>query len=195
MCAYNSPVEELVTPRLRLRPVQEGDLAFLLDLWNDPLVMRYAGFPQGKGWGEADIKGWFERLEAGQSSQAPEETHWLILLADGTPIGESGGGKLPSGWAAPGYTAPAGRIAGMTDVKLAPAFWGQGYATEALQALLYFYFTATGTEELLVPPHVQNPAALRLYEKCGFVDIGLSPWPGHRLFARTRGHYLAGLPG
>ena len=40
-------------------PVAQKDLRFLLGLWNDPEVMRYAGF--AKNWNYSRIKEWYEK--------------------------------------------------------------------------------------------------------------------------------------
>lgn len=180
---------QLETSRLLLWPVVEADLPFLLELWNDPRVMRYAGFPEGRNWAEHDILKWFTDYQRSLSPDEPEEVHWVVGLHDGERIGESGCGKVPQGFLGEGYAMPKGRVVCMTDVKLTPGFWRSGYATEALQALLAYYFTKTRMNVLLVPPHRENVAALRLYARCGFREVGPSPWPEHALWALTREEY------
>jgi RimJ/RimL family protein N-acetyltransferase len=56
----------------------------------------------------------------------------------------------------------------MTDVKLLKSFWNKGYGTEAMKAIAKFVFTRTKADLFLVPPHIENLPAIRVYEKSGF---------------------------
>ena len=47
-------------------------------------------------------------------------------------------------------------------------YWGQGYATEALHALIDYAFTDLAHEALQAGSRVTNPASRRVLEKCGF---------------------------
>jgi RimJ/RimL family protein N-acetyltransferase len=53
--------------------------------------------------------------------------------------------------------------------------WGQGYATEAVRALIDHAFTDLAHETLQAGTRVSNPASRRVLEKCGF------QWTGVRL--------------
>jgi len=54
-------------------------------------------------------------------------------------------------------------------------FWGRGYATEAVRAVIDYGFGALGYEVLHSGARVSNPASRRVLEKCGF------QWSGVRL--------------
>jgi len=54
-------------------------------------------------------------------------------------------------------------------------YWGQGYATEAVRALIDHAFGELGYEALAAGARVSNPASRRVLEKCGF------QWTGVRL--------------
>jgi len=43
---------------LALTEANEEDIDFLLEMWNDPRMMRYAGYPEGRCWSDADIRRW-----------------------------------------------------------------------------------------------------------------------------------------
>jgi RimJ/RimL family protein N-acetyltransferase len=55
-------------------------------------------------------------------------------------------------------------------------FWGHGYATEAVRAVIDHAFVDLGYEALQAGARVTNPASRRVLEKCGF------QWTGVGLF-------------
>lgn len=172
--------------RLRVRPAERRNLPFLLSLWNDPRVMRYAGAKHGKGWNEQDIENWYQRYLKRAKPGEPEEIQLIVELLDGTPIGESGCGKVRKGWSCKGYAPPAGKLVGMTDVKLLPNYWGKGYGTEAMREVVKYLFTRTLLDIILVPPHKENVAAIRVYEKSGFRKTSGVYWFDHLIMETTR---------
>jgi RimJ/RimL family protein N-acetyltransferase len=52
-------------------------------------------------------------------------------------------------------------------------FWGQGYATEAVRAVIDYAFTELDYEFLNAGARVTNPASRRVLEKCGFQWTGV----------------------
>jgi RimJ/RimL family protein N-acetyltransferase len=56
---------------------------------------------------------------------------------------------------------------------LGAPYWGQGYATEALHALIDYAFTDLGHDALQAGARVTNPASRRVLEKCGFQWTGV----------------------
>ena len=52
-------------------------------------------------------------------------------------------------------------------------FWGKGYATEALHAVIDYAFTDLAHESLQAGARVTNPASRRVLEKCGFQWTGV----------------------
>ena len=52
-------------------------------------------------------------------------------------------------------------------------YWGQGYATEALHAVIDYAFTDLGHAALQAGARVTNPASRRVLEKCGFQWTGV----------------------
>jgi RimJ/RimL family protein N-acetyltransferase len=51
--------------------------------------------------------------------------------------------------------------------------WGNGYATEALHAVIDYAFTDLARESLQAGARVTNPASRRVLEKCGFQWTGV----------------------
>jgi len=177
--------------RVRLRTVEKRDLPFLLTLWNDPRVMRYAGAKHGRRWSEKDIEDWYQRYLKRAKPDQPEEIQLIIELQDGTSIGESGCGIRRKGWSCKGYTPPAGKLVGVTDVKLAPNYWGKGYGTEAMREVVKYLFTKTPLDVILVPPHRENIAAIKVYEKSGFRRTKGIYWFDHFVMETTRQNFLS----
>ena len=56
---------------------------------------------------------------------------------------------------------------------LGAPYWGKGYATEALHAVVDYAFTDLGHEALQAGARVTNPASRRVLEKCGFQWTGV----------------------
>jgi RimJ/RimL family protein N-acetyltransferase len=56
---------------------------------------------------------------------------------------------------------------------LGTPFWGNGYATEAVRAVIDHAFTDLGCEALQAGARVTNPASRRVLEKCGFQWTGV----------------------
>jgi RimJ/RimL family protein N-acetyltransferase len=52
-------------------------------------------------------------------------------------------------------------------------YWGKGYATEALHALIDYAFADLGHAALAAGARVTNPASRRVLEKCGFQWTGV----------------------
>lgn len=50
--------------------------------------------------------------------------------------------------------------------------WGQGYATEAAQALVDAGFSLSNVEKLVATVKPENPASMRVLEHCDFVKTG-----------------------
>ena len=70
----------------------------------------------------------------------------------------------------------------MTDVKLLPRYWGKGYGTESMKIVVNYLFTKTQTDIVLVPPHKDNIAASKVYEKSGFHRTSGVAWHNHLIY-------------
>ena len=60
-----------------------------------------------------------------------------------------------------------------------PDIWSQGLGTRALRALLGHLFAVEGAVVAVIDPRVENPRAVRCYEKAGFRCVKVLP--GHEL--------------
>jgi FMN phosphatase YigB (HAD superfamily)/RimJ/RimL family protein N-acetyltransferase len=149
---HNGPI--ITGPRLRLRPVLPADLPFLEALWNDGRVMHYVGFPDGLGVTPEKMAAWWDGCHRWTA------THLIIETRAGIPIGETG-------W---GFSGDPGLL----ECKLVVEAWGEGYATEALGALIDYVWRRTTVPHVSVTPHRRNEPARRLYRRLGF---GPAPIP------------------
>jgi RimJ/RimL family protein N-acetyltransferase len=64
---------------------------------------------------------------------------------------------------------------------LGAPYWGNGYATEAVRALIDHAFTARGHAGLHSGARVSNPASRRVLEKCGFQWSGVALYRFHAI--------------
>jgi len=93
------------------------------------------------------------------ANKSDGEAVFLVTLRDGTIIGAGG---IMSHENAPelGYW-------------LGVNYWGKGYATEALHAVIDYAFTDLAHEALTAAARVTNPGSRRVLEKCGFQWTGV----------------------
>jgi RimJ/RimL family protein N-acetyltransferase len=145
----------LETKRLKLRAPRRGDVKAVAMLANDRRIAENtARVPHP--YGVDDAKQWLEAVNVNE-----QETAFLITLADDTPIGACGFAYL--------------RDTATPEVGywLGAAYWGKGYATEALRAVIDYAFTDCAHEALQAGARVTNPASRRVLEKCGFQWTGV----------------------
>ncbi len=84
---------------------------------------------------------------------------------------------------------------------IARKHWSNGYATEAVGAVLHFMFTEVGINRIEASHSINNPASGRVLEKSGFHEEGFAKeyyrcslgFQDSRLFALTRSDYMASL--
>jgi RimJ/RimL family protein N-acetyltransferase len=149
----------LATNRLILRSFEENDREPLHDVRADPEVGRYSHFHSKT---EEETRGWLaETLEYDRAhSDDPARAYNLaiILKAEDRLIGWIGIGR-PSRPALPGEL-DFGYALGRRD-------WGQGYMTEAVQALLAFGFRPLRAQRIFAECQPPNVASARVMEKAG----------------------------
>ena len=146
----------LETKRLALRAPQLEDAKSVAMLANDRRIAENtARIPHP--YREADATSFI----AGANKPAGDAL-FLITLRDGTIVG-SCGLMLQDETPELGYW-------------LGVPYWGKGYATESLHALIDYAFTDLGHAALQAGARVTNPASRRVLEKCGF------QWTGVRLY-------------
>jgi ribosomal-protein-alanine N-acetyltransferase len=139
--------------RVELRPVEPDDVEFLQRLVNHPEVRAgTAQFEPLNGPAEAD---WVER-------RAEEPGANFLVTANGDRVGTVGVVDPNDAWG----TAELGYM-------VAPAEWGNGYATDAAREAAGWAFEERGLEKLTASAYAHNEASRRVLEKVGFTEEGV----------------------
>ena len=155
----------LTTPRLLLRRFVPEDAIPMYETWaHDRQVTRCLRWEPHRSWTvtAALLRDWIALYER------PTAYQWAVCLREGgTLIGSIS--IIPSepddAWAAdvpPGPHWEPGYAFGR-------AYWGHGYATEALCAVRDFWFSQVDGAFLTCCHDVRNPASGRVMQKAGFV--------------------------
>lgn len=158
---------EIETERLVLRQPVMGDVDALHARRNQPDVARYQNwelpFPYEKA----------REMVAGDIDDRDATDGWNMLVIDDRTTGETLG-DLAVGMTFDGRCAEIG-------FTLPVEHWGNGYATEAAEAMVAHLFTGVGVSRVFGMLHPDNPASARVLERLGMVFEGhtaLSFWVG-----------------
>jgi RimJ/RimL family protein N-acetyltransferase len=146
--------EPLVTERLILRPLREGDAEPMFRYRSDPEVARFQGWEPGS----------LDEVEAFVESMAVVRPNtlgtWFQLAICRPEKGELIGDI--------GMRFPEGRDhEAEFGITLAPDQQGAGFATEALSAVLDYLFGSLGKHRVFGSADPGNEASLRLMERVG----------------------------
>lgn len=146
-------MSELQTARLVLRPLVQGDARHISRLFEgDREAIEQTGrmpYPPT----ESAVRAWLKGHTGGGS-------HSFLILrrADGVAAGAAGFGG-------------AGEVAEL-GYSFGRAYWGRGYATEAVGALVD-HARSLGLGWLEAYSFLENPASARVLEKAGFDAQGV----------------------
>ena len=149
------------TRRLILRPLRESDAAAIFALFNDWDVMRWLSSPPWP-YTRGDAEAFVRAMRAPADDTA--EVAFAITLQDRL-IGSIGLRPRP----ASNLQSDAGLNVGYW---LGRAYWGHGYMTEALRALVNHVFALSGEAAIFCGAFADNRASLRVQEKAGFMPAG-----------------------
>jgi RimJ/RimL family protein N-acetyltransferase len=147
----------LATPRLLLRAFLPTDAAAVTREVSDPRVAHQTLLPHPYpvNAAEAFIGRCAEEWEAGKAAT------WAITRRDdAAPIGAIAVRMVPA------------HRTGDLGYWLAVSAWGQGFMTEAIDAVATTAFTALGLHRLEARLFPDNTASARVLEKCGFTREG-----------------------
>lgn len=102
----------------------------------------------------------------------PAERAWYAAWSITLPSGERVGDLCFKGLSADGVTE--------IGYGLLPAFWGHGYATEAVTAAVLWAAAQPGVRRIEAETDADNAASKRVLEKAGFVPTGTTGEEGPR---------------
>lgn len=147
---------ELRTARLLLRQPRLGDATRIARFLNNFRVTgNLARVPYP--YAEADAIAW---LRTWRPDLPPGQTGFSLDLPGEGVIGHCGF-----------HASDAGPAVGYW---LAEPFWNRGFMTEALRAVVDWYFAATGDDAIASGVFAFNKASLRVQRKLGFTETGES---------------------
>lgn len=153
------------TDRLLIRLVSPDDHEALTGVFGDAEVMRFGPGRQGPAW----IHDWLGRVR--QSYRQHGYGHWaLIEKSSQTLIGYCGLVYKPD---------VNGRPEIEIGYRLAHAFWGRGYATEAVAVVRDYAFSVLGLTRLIAIIDPGNTASIRVAEKAGLRREGEVMFEGY----------------
>jgi len=160
-----SEVVSLTTERLLLRPMRATDIDATVAALNDLEVSRrLARVPHP--YTERDARAFLAIVERGRADGAME--HFVVVRRD-DPMDEAIDAIGVHG-------EPDACVIGVAEVGywIARPHWGNGYAREALAAVVRrSFFTRTPPLTLLTSHvHETNRASMRVLVACGFVETG-----------------------
>jgi ribosomal-protein-alanine N-acetyltransferase len=147
------------TARLALVAPGYGDAVEIFERYaRDPEVTRFLGWRRHESVADTLT---FLDFSASQWQQWPAGPYLIRSRADGRLLGGTG-------------LEFEAREQAVTGYVLAVDAWGQGYATEALRAVMEVA-RGVGVVHLYALCHPEHRASWRVLEKCGFVRAVASP--------------------
>jgi RimJ/RimL family protein N-acetyltransferase len=144
--------------RVRLRWLTDADVPALFAIFGDPEVTRF--------WGSAvlpDLAAAAVLLaDIHRAFRAGTLFQWGVEASGGQLVGTCTLARLdPANWRAePGFA-------------LGRAFWGRGYMTAALPAVLEFAFARLGLHRVFADTDPRNAPSIRALERLGFLREGV----------------------
>lgn len=141
------------TARLSLRPFRLSDHEALSRVFGDAEVMRFGDGPRTHAW----VGDWLRDCLDGYERRGFGP--WAVVeRSSGEVIGYCGLFYFPD---------VNGRPEIELGYRLARAYWGRGYATDAVLAARDYAFDALGMPRLIALIDPDNAASLRVAEKAG----------------------------
>ena len=176
------PMPILVTKRLRLEPLVAAHADELFPLLSDVALYRYLDY--GPPASAEYLAGVYAQLAERRSPDGSEIwLNWLVRQEAGQAIGYIQATVYPAG-------KPSAGMAYVAYV-LSPSYWGQGYATEAMQPMLAYLEQHYAVSQFLAVAEAENERSLALLRRLGFTpaEAGSLPvdpiTPSERLYVRS----------
>jgi RimJ/RimL family protein N-acetyltransferase len=151
---------ELSTDRLRLIPLDADGMRLFVDEW--PALQRRLGVTPSSAW--MTDRGTLDAVRRHRHEMLRDPDAWMwwtfwqvVLASEDVSIGLVD------------FKGPPGPDGGITvGCSFARAYWGRGYATEAVGALLARTLRQSAVRYIMAATDVTNVRAHRLLQKLGF---------------------------
>jgi len=144
---------QIDTHRLSLRPISIRDAVFFFRLHGDPAVRRYLG-------GAVPQRDRIARLVGHLRGAVPDHA-WVVRPRSGAPAL----GLIELGLHKDGLDHEI-------SYQFAPEAWGQGFATEAVGAVIEHGLRNAGLARIIAETQGANAASCRLLERLGLREVG-----------------------
>ncbi|HEY9100526.1 GNAT family protein [Chitinimonas sp.] len=160
------PFPTLTTPRLQLRELKARDADALFAIHSDPETMRWFGADPLVDRHQALQL--IEMFAEWRKAPAPGTRWGIVRQSDGELLGSCGLFKWNRSWrnCVLGY-------------ELGRPYWGEGWMSEALRAVLDYGFDNMNLHRVQAEIHPDNLASIRLVERLGFRLEGRHRQQGH----------------
>ena len=170
---------ELTTARLLIRDWQpESDAAAAIAIYGNPAVTQWIG-DKSLDTTVAAVQARLKRY-CDRAKDFPGLGCWAVLDQE-TVVGTVLLMPLPNE-----ENAPSGKIE--IGWHLRPESWGQGYATEAAQAVMTYGFDTLQLDQIYAVTLLDNDRSVKVTQRLGMMELGISHdyYGGHelRLFCR-----------
>lgn len=149
----------LRTDRLLLRPARTSDVDELYKRRADPRVSDWQDWPMPYSRERAAAT--VER--AMTTDRPPDNGGWMLTIADLDDSVIYGDISM--------FLEDDGRTSGV-GYSITPAYWGQGFASESLTAVIDWLFDVKGVSRAYAQLDPANHRSARVLETCGFVFEG-----------------------
>lgn len=153
-----SNTKSFESKRLVMRSWQEDDAEQLYKMASETIVGARAGWPPHRSVDES--------LEIIRTVFNNPSTWAITLKSTGSVVGAMGYG--------PSCDCALPRLNGEPIVGywVGKKYWGQGFCTEALAAMIEYVKENTNITSFISGHFIDNPASGRVMEKCGFIPTG-----------------------
>jgi RimJ/RimL family protein N-acetyltransferase len=170
----------LETERLLVRPFTLDDLAAVHQILDIEVEMEAQPLEERRQWLEWSVLNYRE-LE--KLAQGPWGDRAVVLKSEGRLIGACGYnvafiplGRIPSYPDGEDNGSPRNVLEAALFYALSPAHWGQGYATEAAQALVDHAFRVMRLERIVAATGYHNDRSMAVMRRLG-MRIEKNPQP------------------
>jgi ribosomal-protein-alanine N-acetyltransferase len=172
----------ILTKRLFIRPHTLEDMDPFAEFMTDDVATRYLDFDPE----QRTSRGARELLEYVIASYETDSPVFALAMTDRSNKAFLGSCGL----------SPLGDEEKAVECyfSLLPRYWGWGYASEAMEALMYFAFREMDVETVVLNINRENARAIKVAEAAGLENQGevkYRDFPGGVRYAISRDHYNA----